>query len=45
MWAGKLREQEKEVVLVGYDDMEPLSGLVSAVRYVRFSSCYGMSQV
>jgi len=35
VWAGKLRELDKHVVLVGYDDMEPMSGITLKLRAFR----------
>jgi trehalose-6-phosphate synthase len=35
VWAAKLRELDKHVVLVGYDDMEPLSGITLKLRAFR----------
>jgi hypothetical protein len=31
VWAAKLHEMDRHVILVGYDDMEPLSGITLKV--------------
>ena len=35
VWANKLRDMQRHVVLVGYDDMEPLSGITLKLRAFR----------
>lgn len=35
VWAGKLHERDRHVILVGYDDMEPLSGITLKLRAFR----------